>query len=200
MWKLDFIPLKKQFIKDIILDNRIKHTIQYEQATIKEFYEFYSLSEEEQTIELLSIIKKDIHYNRIDRILKKIYPKYITHLELLIPYQKIMAEILSTKFRTMESLYKDSDKYDTRKTKAKTTRVLGRNSYANVCKFWNLSFTELIENYTLEQFIWLADWVIYENNAGSKEWQFVNNMALRDTEWIKKRLEENKKLFSKKSK
>lgn len=190
---LDMIPPKKEFIKDFLLDGKIYMTIKYDQATIGEFYEFYYKSEDDKSQELLNFIRSHIPYTLWQKIRKKINKKYLTIFEKNLDLDKISTEIMETRFRTIDSIYKGTEKYDTRKKGNK--KALWRTTLARVCQFWHLSLSELINNYTLEQLIRLIDWVIYDWNLSSKEWEFVNNMALKDKDGIKSRLEENKKLF-----
>lgn len=58
-----------------------------------------------------------------------------------------------------------------------------------------MSPTDLFENYTLEQFMWLQDWIIFNMNEQDKEWQTENQIALVDKEEVKRRAEETRRAF-----
>ncbi len=191
MQKFDFIPTKKTFHQDFILETSHLFTLTYEQATLWEFFEFYSKPKEEQIKDVVKIINDCIPYTRIEKIKKKYITWYKTEIEEMLDYDKLIINILNNRFRTYNSIF---DGVKTWISKNKNKWFM-RNSFAQVCSFWNIWFTELLEKYTIEQFLWMLDWVRFEANSQSKDGQNINNMALQDVKWRKQRAEETRKAF-----
>jgi hypothetical protein len=70
-------------------------------------------------------------------------------------------------------------------------------SIACICEKYNISPLELLQNYTLEQYSWLNDWLIFISNSLSEEGKKENYNALVDKEWIKNNLKKTKEIFDK---
>lgn len=190
--KTDF-PNIKTYEQDFILKSKkTKHlfTLRYKQATLWEYFEFYSKTPQEQFLELYEIIRWQIPYTLKEKILKKLFRWYKTKLEKLIDYDKIVINIMNNRFRIYESIFS--------KVKAKGKKWdkwLLSVSLLKVCKHYSTSLSDLLNNFTLEQFFWLLDWVVYNTNSQYKEGQKMNKEALQDKEEIKKRAEQTKKAF-----
>ncbi len=191
MKNFEFIPPKRTFEQDFILENKNLFTLKYEQATLQEFFEFYGKSKEIQIQELLELINSQIPFSNLERVKKRLIKNYKTEIEMIIDYEKLLINILNNRFRTHNSMFE----WVSTGTSWKKTPSLMRNSFAQVCNFWNVSFDDLIEKYTIEQFLWLLDWVRFENNNQSKDWKNINYMAMQDVDGRKKRAEETKKAF-----
>lgn len=174
----DFIPPKKTFEQPILdTQGKLIFTLKYEQATLREMYEFIALDEEEQSKLVLDEIRSQIPCSFIDKILKKIFKGHLTSIERNTDFTVIIKKYLLNKFRNNDSIYNDA-----RLSKNSKNKYLVRNTLAHACQFWNLSLTELLDNYTVEQFGRLLDWYVFDMNSQSKEWQKINNFCLVDRE------------------
>lgn len=191
MNKTDY-PVKKTFSQDFILKDKTLFTLEYEQATINEFFEFYSLSPEKQILEIKKLINKQIPKTFLDRLKKKLNIFYKTKIEKLIDYDKIILNVIWNKFRMYKSIFSDVKVSE----KKMTDKWLFSVSVSTICMNYCISPKELLENFTLEQFFWFLDWVTYKWNLQSKEGQNINKLALVDKEAVKKRLEDTKKAFN----
>jgi len=187
-------PAKKTYQQDFILKGKkTSHlfTLTYEQATLWEYFEFYWKTPQEQFNELLEIVKSQIPYTFLEKILKKIFKWYQTKIEKLIDYDKLVINIMNNRFRTYDSIFSKV------KVKGKKwDKWLLSVSLLKVCKHYSTSLSDLLNNFTLEQFFWLLDWVVYNQNSQYKEWQTMNKEALTDKKEIKQRAEQTKKAFS----
>ena len=185
-------PIKKTFEQDFL---NIKwdtiFTIKYDQATILEYYEYINKSQEEQTIELYNILKKFIKYSLKDKILMFLNKNYVNKIERWLKISEILVSIFQNRYRIYESIFKWIRKVDKKNKWAIDSAWL-----SNICKTYNISPTDLMKNYTLEQYFWFLDWIEWINNSMDKEWQFINNLAIVDREAIKKRAEETKQKFN----
>lgn len=59
-----------------------------------------------------------------------------------------------------------------------------------VCSFYKISLSDLLEKYTYEQFIWLLDWVTYHYNKQTEKGEQKNQMAIDNLPENKKEREE----------
>lgn len=190
--KLDYLPPIKTFIQEFVYNDKVVLHLEYKQATIQEFIEYTHKSPIEQYKEIDDIFKSCVRYSIFAKLLKKLYTKYETVWEKNIDKEKIYTNIMNNRYRTIESIYADTDKY---RSKQNTDKTMGRMALARVCKVRNISLSDLIHNYTLEQFIWLADGVQYEANSQTKEGRWINNIALVDRDAVAERAKKTRELF-----
>lgn len=64
-----------------------------------------------------------------------------------------------------------------------------------VCKSYSIAPHDLYKHYTLEQYLWMLDGIIFQANEMTKEGQAKNKAALIDKEAIRLRTEKTKSLF-----
>jgi len=180
-------PLKKTFEQDFLTEDGANlFTLRYEQATMAEYHDFLSLGTDEQFLSVYSIIKQQIALLWWERIVFSIFNGYIPRSERWIDMEKVIVNVIANRFRTHKSIFEESKKWG---------KFLPSAGLAIVCQEYNLSPHELYNNYTLEQYTWMIDGIIYKGNEQTKEGQAKNKWALRDKEWAKKRAEETKKYF-----
>lgn len=192
MKKFDF-PTKKHFEQDFIFRDKILFTLRYEQATLREFFDFYDKNAEEQFIELAEIIIKQIPFTWYQKIIKKILPWYRTSFEKALDMEKMVMNIQANRFRIYESIFKEYDEKQARKAGSKWFFATGLKQ---ICSWYATSISEVMNTLTLEQFLYLSDGLRFEVNEMTKEGKWINKYALRDTGGAKKRAEETRKAFN----
>lgn len=183
-------PLKKTFTKEFV-DKKGKKifSITYQQATIAEYHEFFAKNSEEQFAEMYQIIHSQAKLSLFEKIIQFFFPKFPWKIERALDLQKEISEIISNRFRTWKSVFDNGEE------KKKQPNWLYSAGISILCEKYNLSPHELFEKYTLEQYSWLMDWIIFIANESSDEWKQKNHLALVDKESIKKRAEETRKAF-----
>lgn len=194
MSKTEF-PLKKTFEQDFLDKKwRIIFTLKFEQATIEEYDEFMYLPSEKQVQILQDFIIKQLPRTFKDKILSKFIKEYTPDLARKIDMSLTIKNIIVNKFRAYKSIYDDVPE---KMMKQKQTRKwLYSANLAGICHRYNISILDLRRNMTLEQYMWMMDWMIFWYNETTKEWQWINKMAMIDREEIAKRAERTKQLFS----
>jgi methyl coenzyme M reductase alpha subunit len=71
---LDF-PIKKIFKEDFVnKKGKVIFTLEYEQATLEEYFEFNQKSEEEQGLEIYNLVHQKIPLTIFERFLKLFFP------------------------------------------------------------------------------------------------------------------------------
>jgi hypothetical protein len=176
-------PVKKDFEKDFIFEWE-KETIKYKQATIREYQDFNFLNSEEQNLEILNLILLQLKNIKS----KNIFIDNLKNKKLFLSEK--VTEIIDTKFRQHKSIFT----WIIPKSK---TKSLYSSQVRNICKEFNIKWPEELFNiYTLEQYEWMIDWLIFDWNSQDKKTQHFNNEALSDKEWVKSRLEKNKEAFN----
>jgi hypothetical protein len=118
MNKTDY-PVKKTFTQDFILKNKTLFTLEYEQATIEEFFEFNRSDKSDQANLIYEMINKQIPCTFLDKIKKLINKNYKNKIQKIINYEKIILNIVANKFRTYESVFSDIDKRAAKKSSSK---------------------------------------------------------------------------------
>lgn len=99
-------PIKKTFEQDFLSDKgKNLFTLRYEQATMEEYYEFQALSTEQKFLSVYSIIQRQISLLWWERILKWIFPNYISRVERGLDIEKLVVNIIANKFRTSKSIF-----------------------------------------------------------------------------------------------
>lgn len=187
-------PLKKIFEQDFLSENWCNlFTLKYQQATMKEYHEFFAQTHEDQMQELYLIVKKQIPLTFLEKILSLIFRWLRWKIERSLDIDVMIQNILENRFRTYESVYTKTAHL--RKWGNSNKKALFSAGLSIVCQKFCMSPTDLFENYTLEQFMWLQDWVMFNINEWDKEWQMENQVALVDRDEVKKRAEETRKAF-----
>lgn len=192
MKNIDF-PTRKSFEQDFIFRWNILFTLKYQQATLQEFFDFNEKNPEEQYLELAEIMTKQIPYTFIEKILKRIFKYYRTRFERSIEVEKVVHNIQKNRFRVYESIFQE---YDAKRAKKWNWKGFFATGLKYICQWYSTSISEVMNTLTLEQFLYLSDGLRYEVNEATKEWKTINNYALRDKEWAKKRAEETRKAFN----
>lgn len=194
MNRTDF-PLKKTFEQEFITEEwDLLFILKYEQATIEEYEEMMFLPVEKQMQKIILFVRKQIKLEWWETIIRKFYPAYVSRLERSLDIWLMAKNVLINKFRTYKSIFDDLPPIFQKKWQAR--KWLYSANLSGICQKYNISVVELRKNITLEQYMWMIDWIIFSNNEMSEEWQKMNKYALIDKDEMKKRAEETKKLFS----
>lgn len=190
-------PLKKTFVQDFYSANWKKLlSIKYEQATIMQYYEYINKSYEEQIEEIQEIIKPIFKKNLWQKIRFFFDRNYQTKLEKWADIEWLIMSIIWNKYRWYESIFTDVKKRFWNK-KPSSKWAIDSIWLLIICKNYKMSPTDLLNNYTLEQYLWLLDGIERYNNAQTKKWQAINNMAVIDKDAVKKRAQKTKEQFEK---
>jgi len=190
MKKTNF-PVAKTFEQDFLNSKSKKlFTLRYKQWTISEYYEYINKSPQEQTMELYNIITKSIKHSLKTKIIRLFNKNYISKLERWLNLDEILVSIFQNRYRAHLSIFNE-----VRKSWWKGS--IESVWLSAICKTYMISPTDLMKNYTLEQYFWFLDGVEWINNSMDKEWETINKMAIIDKEAVAKRAEENKKAFDK---
>ena len=158
------------------IDGRIIWAFEYPKATIQETLLFYHKLR--QPVDLLRELKKEYFKPKIKSEID------INNI-LLNSLEWIMRQMTNSRFKRGLSSYEKAPKIAQKKKPRQTTR--GANIQV-VCKAFNISLTDLMNNYTMEQLDWMGDQVCFYNNEMSEESQKVNDRVWNneDTSWIDK--------------
>jgi len=190
MKKTNF-PTKATFEQDFLnIKNKKLFTLRYEQATIWEYYEYLAKTPEKQTLELYKILDTYIQYNWLERIFKFFNKNYSSKIEKWIEIEEVLTSILKNRYRGYESIFTEVRQYQ--KWWWPTIESVWLSA---ICKSYNISPTDLMKNYTLEQYFWFLDGIEWINNSMDKDTEKLNKMALVDKEEVKKRAEETRQAF-----
>lgn len=186
-------PLKKTFEQDFISEKwDLLFTLTYEQATMEEYHNFFSKPSHDQMMEVYRMIKSQIKLTWMEKVLSKIFWWYRGHIERALEMDVIIQNVLANRFRTYESIY---ESVHWKKKWWSSQKWLFSANLSIICQKYCISPTDLFKNYTLEQFMWLQDGVIFNMNMTDKEWQAENQIALVDKEEVKRRAEETRRAF-----
>lgn len=184
-------PNKNTFHQDFLnIKGDNIFTLKYDQATIWEYYEYINKTPEEQTKELYSILKNQIKDSLKDKILRYFNKYYVNKIEKWLKVDEILVSIFQNRYRVYESIFNWIRKVD-----KKNKGSIDSAWLSNICKSYNISPTDLMKNYTLEQYFWFLDWIEWINNSSDDEWKAINNMAIIDKKAVKIRAEETKRKF-----
>jgi len=163
-------PLKKTFVQDFYSANWKKLlSIKYEQATIMQYYEYINKSYEEQIEEIQEIIKPIFKKNLWQKIRFFFDRNYQTKLEKWADIEWLIMSIIWNKYRWYESIFTDVKKRFWNK-KPSSKWAIDSIWLLIICKNYKMSPTDLLNNYTLEQYLWLLDGIERYNNAQTKKW------------------------------
>lgn len=195
MQNTDF-PLRKTFEQDFInKDGQNLFTLRYRQATLDEFHEFFALSSTERLLELYKMIREQIPMTIFERFMRLIFKNYRGKIERSLDVEKMCVNVLENRFRIYESVFKKVEHLETEETKKEETKSLFSSNLSIICQKYCINPVDLFKNFTLEQFMWLQDGVIFSMNAWDKDWQLKNKMALVDKDDVKARAAETRKYF-----
>lgn len=190
-------PVRKTFHQDFLNKKWDKiFTVKYEQATIWEYYEYIGKTPDDQNKELYDILQKCVKYSYKDQILRRIIRNYTTKVERWLNIDEILTSIFQNRYRWYTSIFTEVKKkisIDWPKWKWAIDSVW----LSIICTTYNISPTDLMKNYTLEQYFWFLDGVEWINNSHDKKWQAINDMAIIDKEAVKSRAEETRAKFKK---
>lgn len=198
MKNTDF-PLKKTFEQDFLSDKwELLFSLIYEQSTMAEFHEFFAKSSHEQMMEVYRMIKKQIKLTWMEKLLSFVFWWYRGHIERSLEMDVIIQNVLANRFRTYESVYNQTEHL--RKSEENSwnieKKVLFSANLSIVCQKYCIDPATLMKEFTLEQYMWLQDGVIFNVNEQEwKKWQAENQMALVDKEEVKKRAAATRKAF-----
>lgn len=193
MKKTEF-PLRKTFKKEVLILKKWKiwrrFDYSYKQATISEFHEFFWKSQEEQITELYDEIHRQIPLSHFERFLS-IFFNIRWKIERNIDIEKEIFEMMENKFRTYQSIFSWTQE-------GSWWPSLYSANVAIICQKYCISPIALFEGFTIEQYIWLQDGVIFLANSADENWKIENKKAVTDKEAIKKRAEATRQAFESK--
>lgn len=187
MKKTDF-PLKKTFEQDFINEwGDTLFTLRYDQATLHEYHEFFNLSQDERILELYKLVRKQVKRTLLEKVLDffRIHRTY--KMEKVIDIQLVIKNIIANRFRIYDSIY-------TEKGKRGKSGLYSAN-LSIVCQKYCIAPHDLYKHYTLEQYLWMLDGIIYQANDMTTEWQGKNRMAMLDKEALRLRAQQTRKSF-----
>jgi hypothetical protein len=188
------LPPRKTFEQDFLTkDGKKLFTITYKQATLMEYFEYQWLTDDEKVLFIYGIIHNQCPLTKFEKILRILVPKWRGKMERNIDVWNVAMNIIANMFRSYKSIFE----WSVSNNNSKRDEIwLPAFNLLTVCNEYSTPLQDLLENFTIEQYIWLMDWIIYKNNLQSKEWQFMNGQALKDKEAIKRRAEETRKAFN----
>ncbi len=189
MIKTDF-PVKKTFSQDFITkDNKTLFTIKYEQATLWEYYEFILKTPTEQTLEIYNIFRSQIPLTWKDKIFLYFNKNYVTDFEQKVDLESVVWSIMANRFRGHKSIFSEVKKRKLKpsENKVKLKGSIDQSGHKSVCSTFNIPHKDLLEYYTLEQYLWFLDGVEWDNNTMTDEGIAINNEAIKDVDAIKER-------------
>lgn len=192
-------PAKKSYEQDI-LDIKWKKlfTFSYDQASIEEYHEYISLTSWEQISFCIWELQKHIPNTFFQKVCKYFWFSQSIERKILTDFFLdkdkfwiFLETFLSNKFRKYTSIFEWIN------TGSSDNDVWIYNSNVKIiCTEYNISWPlDLFKNYTLEQYYWMLDGILFESNKYSKEWKWVNKQAIIDKQEVKRRAEETKKAF-----
>lgn len=156
---LDY-PQKKKYIEMIKTQYGLV-MLEFKQATIEETMEFLNNGFDEQWLEDI-LFKNSIVVKKKWRYSKK---KLLKELEKGL--EQILKIVVEKRF-----VFKKGKSWWWR-------QQLFSGLVQLVCNNYWIKPKELLEEYTWEQFEWMIDWVIFNLNEQTKEWQRLNDVKLR---------------------
>lgn len=174
MW-FDY-PIKKTYI-DIIKTPVGDLSIQYEQSNIREMLDFIDNKIDIEKWISNIFLKWKFKKNKFYNFKKQCYPYIYEQSE------QIVDKIIKKKFKWLFDKGKKSGRI-----------VIFSSIFQLVCEKYNLTPNELLDNYTWEQLEWMLDWIIFNLNEQTKEWQKINDRKVRKQKSDKSNEELLKKL------
>ena len=186
-------PVRKNFEQDFLTeDGEMLFTLRYQQATMEEYHEFFAKSETERAKELYDLIKPQFPLSKQERIFAKIFPNFRGKIERSLDMEILLKNVLNNRFRTYKSIYEGLENKN-----ASPWSNLGIFS-ANlsiICQKYCISPDNLFKNFTLEQFMWMMDGIIFQANMMDSDGKFMNQQALIDKDEVKARAAETRRAF-----
>jgi len=152
-------PIRKSYIKEIIDEKGNKTaSLKFEQATVYERYEFATAKNPN------SVLFKFIDDN-IEFITKRNNDKREIILQII--NQDFINDIVETRFKLHDSIFKGW----------RGRKWIEQASIVFVCKELWIEPHDLIHNYTMEEYQFYLDGVVYNMNEWSKEGRLLNDRA-----------------------
>lgn len=191
-------PSRKTFIKKFFTEKwKFLFELKYQQATLWEYYEFFEKSDKERELELIELILSQIPQKIWEKPLAKIFPHYLPKIARHLDFEELCTEILQNKFRMHESIFTEVHEKKQKNNAGSNKEVVWIPSaiISLVCEKYNISILDVINNLTLEQFLWLQDGVTFLLNAQTEEWQKENSYAMRGNKKSSTNWEEVRKQF-----
>lgn len=164
-----------------------------------EFHEFFAQSHDRQMKEVYSLIKSQIPLTFFEKCMRIIFwNTFRGKIERSLDIDKMIQNVLANRYRTYESVYNQTEHL--RKSEENSwnieKKVLFSANLSIVCQKYCIDPATLMKEFTLEQYMWLQDGVIFNVNEQEwKKWQAENQMALVDKEEVKKRAAATRKAF-----
>lgn len=188
---LNKIPLRKNNIIQIVgKDGLLLYELNFPQATLKETIEFQEMSPPQIAKWFSDFIVKYWTYKYCVEVKRKRYelPFFFKRRKFRIEQENkikidwyiadnstvFVASIIDNLHKKWNTLYdwitKALSKWEERR------KCILWSMFMTICKEWNLNgLNDLLENYTLEQFQFMSDCVIFQSYELSKEWRNANN-------------------------
>lgn len=164
----DFLPIydkKELFVLPISdIDGRIIGTMQYPQASMQETITFYDKLKKPQELyqEIKQYFKKDTRMKSEEEI----------EAILMNTFNLVIDKMNETRHKRTQSAFHGAPKVNKGR---ETTRGV---NIQEVCKKFNISLTDLLHNYTFEQYDWMCDQIVFYYNEQSEKTQPANNYVL----------------------
>ena len=169
----DFIPIfdkNKYFELPIIDTTWLKVWVfKYPQATIQESIYFY-----ENTKYPISLLRE---YK--DKFFEYKYDRVETDKLLLYSIDEILLQIMNTRHKRSKSAFHNAPLL--KEASRKSTRGVNIQS---VLERFNLSLTDLLQSYSMEQLDWMQDQIIFYYNEQDKKTRWIND-------WVMNRMDDN---------
>jgi len=162
----DFIPKKEDYsfkVYDVVGDDVAEFV--YKQATIQETIDFYSKHNDINALYTYFIDKfcKNKKNKEVDIVLRD-------------NIETIFSKIANTRYKRRESEYSNVPQTVDKKRGVRE-RTRGA-TVQEVCKHFFISLTDLLQNYTMEQYDWMVDQIIFSTNESTDDWKRRNNIML----------------------
>lgn len=194
-----FYPVRRTFKQHIVNEKgQILFTLAYEQATMGQYFAFNALSIEQQNQTIIDEIVSQIPYKWYEKIIKKIFPNFLPIWAKEVDFAKLAEWMIIKKFRVHNSIFSEIFSRKNKTNKGSKNETPFASTLTLVCEKCSISPVDVMEKLTLEQFMFLQDGLVYNNNElddeGKKENAFVMRKNPNDKDF-KKRLEETRKFF-----
>lgn len=119
------------------------------------------MSELERIGLLYDIIRKQIKRTLFEKIKDILKIERAYKMEAQIDISLVIRNMIANRFRMYESIFTEKEK--------KGKNGLYSANLSLVCQKYCISPHDLYKNYTLEQYLWMLDGVIYQMNEMSEE-------------------------------
>lgn len=177
-------PLLKEYILKI--ETTLWYIfLKYEQATMFENMRLASKTQEEVYARIQEFIESRIEYKYY--LPRKwyewsglYYKRCLYHQSLMLwelDIKEIVDTIIETRFKNYKSIFEWVEKI---KSKTDNRPWIYQNTVESICSWYNIQWPDdLFRKYTLEQFQWMTDWLIFKSNEYTDEWKIMNDRAIK---------------------